>query len=855
MRRQILPLPAALLRATSLLAVLVVSTPAWVGAQSPDRPLAGEAPTLGVRLHDPAVAGTGDASALEVNPAGLGWLPSWSLRLHHAELRSKSRLPGTGTALFAAAPLPFFRKLSFAAGFQWLRPSEAIGYADTIKLSLGTAIRLRPWLSLGASFHTLISDGDSGIDGIGAMDAGLALRPLEWLGFGFTVRNLNTPLLRGLPLSRVYDLELALRPFATNRLELGLGFALDERRGDFDPHARLSVEPLVGLRIFSYLEVLRRDFYRDGDERTDVRFSVGLGFDFERIGFAVATLMGRHMNAGAGPLSEKPAREVFQGASIALSLHGQRRAPLVEGAPALVELTLGKRLSQRQLVGLIGLFRSIEKRKDLAGLLLRIDGFSAGWGQTQELRRWIRRLRRAGKRVYAYLRAPNARNYYLAAGATRVLLDPAGGLRLAGLASQRLYFRGLFDKIGAKPQFIRIAEYKSAPESYTRTGPSEASQRVTRSLVNDLYGQLVHDVARDRKVTAKQLRATIDQGPFTPPYALKAGLVDEVLGPERLRGRVQALAEARLVPASKVLRRTPRWPVGPQIAVIVIEGDIVHGKSTTIPLLGRRVVGDRTIAAALGWAQSNARVKGVVLRINSPGGSALASDRMWRAARELAKRKPLIVSMADVAASGGYYAAAAAHRIYAMPGTITGSIGIFSGKFDLGALLDKLGISVHTEARGKRATMESFTRSYSADEQKFLLSRLRYYYDSFVSAVAAGRKMTVKAVDAVARGRVWTGAQARREKLVDAHGGLTEAIAEVKRRAGLGSRPVRLVVLPHAPKGLLQLAKQLLGARARTADSPLLPAPVRELVETIPPVFWHARSGAPLTRLPLWILP
>ena len=247
----------------------------------------------------------------------------------------------------------------------------------------------------------------------------------------------------------------------------------------------------------------------------------------------------------------------------------------------------------------------------------------------------------------------------------------------------------------------------------------------------------------------------------------------------------------------------------------------------------------------------------------------MASDAMWRSVRALAKRKPVIVSMGNVAASGGYYAAAGGHAIYAMPATITGSIGIFSGKFDLSALLAKVGITIHREERGKRASMESFSRPYSEQEQRFILSRLRYYYDRFIAAVGQGRKLKKDAVDKVARGRVWTGAQARARKLVDRHGGLTEALEEAKRRAGLGSRPVRLVVLPKVKSSWLKVASRLLkakadGSGATEATPPPLPAgveadvvpsasplptPLRELVRSIPPVFFRAKSGAPLARL------
>ncbi len=847
-------------QAAALLATLLNG--ADTVAQSPQRPIGGESPMEGVRLHAPAAGAGRDASAIEVNPASLGWLPAWSVRLHHTELRREGRVGGTGSALFASAPLPFYRKLSLGAAVSWLRPSEAIGYPDIVKLGFAAAYRPRPWLSLGVAFHTLIADEDPAIDGLGSFDLGLGVRPLEWLSFGLALRNLNTPVYDGLPISRRYDLDVALRPLATRRLEVGLGFALHERRGTLDPHARLAVEPLRGLRLFAHAELRRRDYDRDGGQTTDFRITSGLAFDFERLGFAASTVIGRSLEASStGPLAASAARSAFQGASLSFSLRGDRLAPLIEGRPKLIVLKLRKGLNARRLLGLVGVLRVVETRPDVAGVVLHLDGVTLGWANAQELRAWVARLRRAKKRVYAFLSVAGFRQYYAVAGADRVFLDPAGGLRVAGVSSARLYFRGLFDKVGARPQFIRIAEYKSAPEIYTRKGPSGPALKVQKAVLGSLFSQLVGDLAKDRGMSTKRLREVIDQGPFTPTTALEAGLVDELVEAPRVGRRVAALAHARLWSAGKLRRTAPRWAVGPQIAVITLEGDIVSGKSSNVPLIGRKVVGDKTIVKALSWARASGRVKAIVLRIDSPGGSAVASDRMWRAVRAAARHKPVIVSMGNVAASGGYYAAAGGHTIYALPATITGSIGIFAGKFDLSALLARVGVTLHREQHGKRASMASFTKPYSDEEKRFILTRLRYYYDRFLAAVGESRGMKVAAVDRVARGRVWTGVQARKEKLVDRHGGLTAALEEAKRRAGLAGRPVRLVVLPKVKRSWLRLASRFLrGAsvgEAGAADdaSSELPSPVRELVETIPPVLFVEKANTPLTRLPVMVLP
>jgi protease IV len=245
--------------------------------------------------------------------------------------------------------------------------------------------------------------------------------------------------------------------------------------------------------------------------------------------------------------------------------------------------------------------------------------------------------------------------------------------------------------------------------------------------------------------------------------------------------------------------------------VLFIEGDIIDGKSATIPLLGMKFAGMQTLMAALQRARDDSRVRAIVLRIDSPGGSALASDVLARELARTAQFKPVICSLGDIAASGGYFIAAACSRIYAAPSTLTGSIGIFTGKFDVSGLAAKLGISLETYERGAHASIDSLYRGYTDDERVLILQKLRYFYGRFVDVVARGRSMTPAAVDAVGRGHIWSGDAALRRGLVDEFGGLMDAVAEAKRRAGLDERArVTLQAVPDQP-GLLGQLLALLG--------------------------------------------
>jgi protease-4 len=844
--------PAGLLAV--LLATLVA--PGHGRAQGqPPRPLGGEPPTAGLRLHTPTPIGTGDASAIEINPAALGPLEGASLLLQHTELRSTGRLQGAGDALFAAAPLPYLPSLVLGGGLQWLRPAAAIGYPDSVKLSLGAAWRPFPALALGAVWHHFWANDDAALDALSSADVGVLVRPAPWLALGLAVRDLTTPVLAGLPLQRLYDLELAWRPLADGRLELGVGVQVGERRGDVDPSLRVVTEPWSGLRLFAQAQLVRRDFYRDGDRVSDLRGSLGLQLGLERLRAAVSTIVGRALAAGPGPLGEHPdTRAAYQGVSVSLGFNAARRPPLLAPSPRLVQLELSGKLNQRRLIALVRTLRTIERRSDVRGLLLRIGDLEAGWAQAQELRAWIHRLRRAGKRVLAYLEAPATQHYYVAAATDRVLLDDAGGVRLQGLGETHFYLRGLFDHVGVQPQFVRIAEYKAAPEGLTRSAPSGPAREMTAARLDDVFEQLVRDLARDRQLSPARVRALIDHGPFTAPQARSAGLVDEVLAPADLQRQVQRSTHAELVPLAALARARERWPGGPALAIVVIDGDIVDGQSSSIPLIGRELVGDGTLVAALDAVRLDPRIRAVVLRIDSPGGSALASHHLWAAVRALRRVKPVIVSLANVAASGGYYAACAGDRIFAEPAAITGSIGIFTGKVNFGGLLRRLGIGHDTSLRGARAGLDSSVAPYSAEEERFILQQLQHFYRRFLGAVATGRGLTQDAVHAVARGRIWTGAQAQRQGLVDAVGGLQEALLEAQRRAGLADDAAfDLVVLPRRDRGLLARAARLLGAGAGGPGeqaAAALPPALRALLADLPLPLWYARSGQALARLP-----
>jgi protease IV len=366
-----------------------------------------------------------------------------------------------------------------------------------------------------------------------------------------------------------------------------------------------------------------------------------------------------------------------------------------------------------------------------------------------------------------------------------------------------MFLRGTLDKIGAVPDMLHIGAYKTAVNQLTEKTFTPAHREMAESLNRDHFDQLVKAVADARKKSEADVRGLLDEGPFLPEDALRAGLIDDVAYEDQLgdkgkiplaKGHRIELDDYQRVSASSVgLGR------GPKVAVIYASGTIVSGRSGYDPLNGS-VLGSDTLIDAIRKVRDAQDIKAVVLRIDSPGGSAIASDVIWRELVLLRDSKPgkaLVVSMSDLAASGGYYMAMAAPQIVAEPGTLTGSIGIFGGKVVTGGTYAKLGVNIEGISAGKFSDMNSPIRPYNDAERRKVGEQLQAFYDQFVERVAASRQMAPERVDAIAQGRVWTGRQARQNNLVDALGGLDRAVALAKERAHLKGDDADLVVYPQ----------------------------------------------------------
>jgi protease-4 len=557
------------------------------------------------------------------------------------------------------------------------------------------------------------------------------------------------------------------------------------------------------------------------------------------------------------------------------------RGPHVPSEAVLV-LTVGAELSELEPTDVVGYLQhgrartvravvdSLRKAKvdpRIAGVLLKPAGFTTPyWGKVQELRDAVLEFRTSGKPVYAYLEYGGDKDYYLASAADRVFLMPSSVLDLTGVASYEVFLRGTLDAIGVYPDLHHVGAYKNAVNTFTERTFTEAHREASSGLSRGLYDEIVRGVAEGRRQDASTVRARIDEGPFLARRALESGLVDELAYEDQVADRLRAAigterrATVDLDDYARVSLRSLGLSRGPRIAVIYAVGTIASGRSRFDPVNGA-VAGSDSLTEHIRRVRGDASIRAIVLRIDSPGGSTTASDAIWRElmiTREARADRPIVASMSDLAASGGYYIAMPAHAIVAQPSTLTGSIGVFGGKFVTGGLFARLGAGIEATSNGRRAEMNSPVRPYTEDEVAVLREQLQAFYDRFVEQAAASRSRTPADLERVAQGRIWTGRQALEHGLVDELGGLGHAIATAKTRAGIPAESdVDIVVYPPPRSFFEILSAQLTGAGvdagARLIAS--LTAEERQVLRVLRGPLDLFRRGEPLALLPVGFLP
>jgi len=776
-----------------------------------------------------------DATAIDVNPAALGFLRSWSLTYAHAQVDERGGWLGQGDAVSVATPLLF--GFSLGATVQSIRPGERAASPDSRpadRALFGLALSYAPSrrVTLGVSGRGFWSK-DPQLDGLATVDAGLSWHAINWLGFSIVGRDLLTSRkgfgTEGLYLPASLVAGWQVRPFGNSDLVLDFNVGLNggnRAAGRFGLGVRV---PYLGYAA-GVVEV-----ERVGRSDEVYRVMAELSASFERLTLGGGVVFGERYGAGAG--------------AYALARFEGRAREGVMARPSVLDVSLGD-VNERGILRTLLTLEAAVRDDRVAGVLLRPRGTALGSAYAQELRLLIRSLRAAGKRVACHLEDASGSQYYACAAADVVLIDPAGSIRLLGAAAEVLLFGDTLHRIGLHADFVRIGDYKSAPEQYTQNKLSQPAREEMIALFTDVHSRVVQDLAQDLHVEPARVSTIIDNGPHLAGQAIADKLVRGAIDEVALRQGEDATFEGRSIVSELTPRVRRDWYAGPRVGVVVIDGAMVDGNSVDIPLIGLHMTGGRTAVAAIDAMLADPLVRAIVLRVDSPGGAVLASDQIWRAVRRARAVKPVVVSMGAVAASGGYYVASAGDEIWADPSTVTGSIGIFFGKVDVAELARKLGIGIELFRIGKRAGGDSLFRPFTPDERAALTDRIRTYYRMFLRRVATGRGMTVERVDALGRGRIYSGDAAQRVGLVDHLGGFASALMRA-RQLGHVSESAETIVLPKRPEGLIDYVAGALSGAAEPAPrtAAWLPEPIRAAL-TRAATLQQLGAETPLALLP-----
>jgi len=790
--------------------------------------------------------------------AGLGYMSSLELGLG-VTTRLDGDAPVNSVVGLAGARLG---PLALALGVASIGDGPDTG-SSTTRVDFGLALRLGSAASLGLGWHGLSNDDDEALDDYESWSLSLDLRPLRAFALALAIDHLDTPELGGAEQDAVARLAIGLRP-ATERITIGLEAARtlgDDALWTVGGSVRFMLVP--GLVLGGYGRLVTAE---SGDDPTPDRVEAGAFIGLYQGGISLESSADFGDTDGASDAS----------LSFLLAARSEGAASLTHQTDVVVKLPIRGPIPERPAQALFGPSPSgfaqwmqyldiLVADPDVRGVVLEIEQ-APSWAQMWELRRVLQRMKDAGKRVHAVMTVGDMRAMYLASIADRIHLHRAGGLFLTGLAMTRTYYFGLMEKLGIKAEIVRYEEYKSSPEALTQTGPSEPSKEADKAVLDGIWKEWRAAITTGRSLTDADVDRLLDGGPQTMHVAVEQRLVDDLIDDDAIAKAVESdIPGARVVDSYRPAPRAwKRWGGQRRIAILPVVGSIVDGKSggaLPLPVLGSETTGDASFVPAIQAAAADANVVGIVVRVSSGGGSAIASDKMHRALTKAAEKKPVIVSFGDVAASGGYYLAAGAPKILCTPVTITGSIGIFSGKADISGLYALLGLSTSTLRTNERADMMQSHRPWTDHERELAKTALKAYYDRFIGVVAEGRSFDTERAHALAHGRVWLGTDALDRGLVDEYGGLWDAIERVRAEAGISeSEPLSLDYIGTlgAFSSFQRLMAGVLGFTE--ANDAVTPAGDASAATAMGPVANHAEAiigrlrvlsdGGPLALLP-----
>ena len=551
----------------------------------------------------------------------------------------------------------------------------------------------------------------------------------------------------------------------------------------------------------------------------------------------VAVILGFAALRVAATLGGERPVAVSDNTALVLNLQGE----IPEQAPVEVALPFVQQQPPLTVLDTWKMLRRATSDTRVKALLLEPRGLDAGWAKLEELRSEIMEFKKSGKPVYAYLRNGGTREYYLATAADKIYMAPEDELDVKGIRAELLYLKGTLDKVGVNMEFEHVGRYKDAPDTFTRTSPSPETLEVTNQILDQYYGNLVDVMAQGRKLPPGAVRGVIDQGPFIGKSALDSGLVDGLIFEDDMVAQLntQLKTTVKKIGARNYIRAAGAEPSGrPKIAYVTGDGEITRGEpGEDVPESGITAF---SMVRLLRQIADDSSIKGVILRVDSPGGDGIASDDILHEMKALSKKKPVLISMSDLAASGGYFIAMTGDPVLAYDNTLTGSIGVFFGKVDLRGLYDKIGLKKEILTRGRFAAIDSENKPLTPEERDKVQREIQVFYKGFVDRVAEARKRPYDQVEPLAQGRVWLGAQAKKNGLVDDIGGLDRAVEMIKQRTNIpASEQVTLVTYP--PRRTLF---ELLFSRSN--DTSELESAIQSFIGPLP---WRSLARGGVQRL------